>query len=55
MNEKMMKRNEKSLCKKTQLSLWIRGKVREPSSLLEGKAVKTWFAINNKIPFIFMA
>lgn len=46
---------KKSLCKKTQLSLWIRGKVREPSSLLEGKAVKTWFAINNKIPFIFMA
>lgn len=31
----------------------IRGKVRELSSLLGGIADKTWFAIDNKIPFTF--
>lgn len=46
---------KKSLYKKKTLSLWIRGKVREPSSLLAGKAVKTWFAMDNEIPFAFMA
>lgn len=36
-------------------SLWVRGKVRELSSLLGGIADKTWCAIDNKIPFTFTA